>query len=149
VGLARGLRAWRDPKDGKWWRYRPYYDGLWFHRVIPDFIIQGGDPLSREGKAEGLGTGGPGYTIPDEASNGLKFDVPGRLTMANKGPGTNSAGSQFFITEARAPSLDGGYTIFGQCAPIDVVKAIARVPADAKTQKPTQPQLMKVRVYKK
>jgi cyclophilin family peptidyl-prolyl cis-trans isomerase len=149
VGLARGLRAWRDPSTGHFWRYKPYYEGLTFHRVIPGFVIQGGDPLSRDGaSAVALGTGGPGYTIPDEQS-GLRFDQPGRLAMANKGPGTNSAGSQFFITEVETPSLDRGYAVFGQCGPLDVVQKIARLPADPQTGRPTQPAVMKVRIYKK
>jgi peptidyl-prolyl cis-trans isomerase A (cyclophilin A) len=148
VGLARGTRAWRDPATGRWWRYRPFYDGLTFHRVIPGFMIQGGDPLSRDPAAPGQGTGGPGYTLPDEVALGLRFDGPGRLAMANRGPGTATAGSQFFITEAVTKHLDGGYTIFGQCEPVDVIKAIARVPADG-ASKPVDPQLMKVRVYRK
>jgi peptidyl-prolyl cis-trans isomerase A (cyclophilin A) len=146
VGLARGLRAWRDPSTGRFVRYRAYYDGLAFHRVIPEFIIQGGDPLSRDWGHAALGTGGPGYTIPDEAQNGLRFDGPGKLAMANKAPGTNSAGSQFFITEKAAPQLDGGYTIFGQCGPVDVVKAAARVPASGPGHRPDVPLLMKVTI---
>ena len=144
VGLARGLRAWKDAKTGRWVRYRAYYDGLAFHRVIPGFIVQGGDPLSRDWANATLGTGGPGYTIVDEIGNGLRFDQPGRLAMANKGPATASAGSQFFVAEVRAPQLDGGYTIFGQCGPIDTIKAIARVPASAQTNKPDMPLTMKV-----
>jgi peptidyl-prolyl cis-trans isomerase A (cyclophilin A) len=146
IGLARGLRAWKDPQTSRWVRYRAYYDGLAFHRVIPGFIIQGGDPQSRDWTNASLGTGGPGYTIPDETQNGLRFDGPGKLAMANRGPGSNSAGSQFFITEVRAPQLDGGYTIFGQCGPVDVIKAAARVPASASTNKPDMPLAMKVTI---
>ena len=148
VGLARGLRAWKDPRTGHWVRYRAYYDGLAFHRVIPSFIVQGGDPLSRDWTASGIGTGGPGYTIPDETGNGLRFDVPGRLAMANRGPGTATVGSQFFINEVRTPQLDGGYTVFGQCGPVDVVGKIARVPSSAQTNKPDMPLTMKVVIHR-
>jgi peptidyl-prolyl cis-trans isomerase A (cyclophilin A) len=117
VGLARGLRPWKDPKSGKWVK-KPLYDGLIFHRVIPGFMIQGGDPL-------GTGTGNPGYRFADEFSPDLKFDKPGLLAMANAGPATN--GSQFFITEGTPEHLTGRHTIFGLCEPLSLVSKITGV----------------------
>ena len=124
VGLARGAKAWTDPTTKQKVSGKPYYDGTTFHRVIPGFMIQGGDPL-------GTGMGDAGYLFKDEFDPDLNFDVAGRLAMANSGPDTN--GSQFFITEAPQPSLDQHYTIFGQCddASVWVVKAIARVNRDS------------------
>jgi peptidyl-prolyl cis-trans isomerase A (cyclophilin A) len=119
VGLATGHRAWLDPRTGQI-EQRPYYDGLTFHRVIPGFVIQGGDPL-------GNGIGGPGYEFADEIVSGAKFR-PGDLAMANAGPNTN--GSQFFITDGSTPWLDGHYTIFGHCEDRDVIHRIASVPAE-------------------
>jgi peptidyl-prolyl cis-trans isomerase A (cyclophilin A) len=119
VGLARGRRAWRDPAAEKWVKRR-FYDGLLFHRVIDNFVIQGGDPL-------GTGFGGPGYKFINEEA-GLTH-VPGTLAYANSDPDTN--GSQFYITEEAEPGLDGGYTIFGVCAPLDVIATLTAVPVDA------------------
>jgi peptidyl-prolyl cis-trans isomerase A (cyclophilin A) len=107
-----------DPKTGAWTK-RAFYDGLVFHRVIPDFMVQGGDP-------KGNGTGDPGYMFGDEFDDSLKMDKAGILAMANRGPGTN--GSQFFITEKAAPWLTGRHTIFGQCEPTDLVTKITHVP---------------------
>ena len=135
VGLAQGTKEWTDPGTKQKVQGKAYYDGTTFHRVIPEFMIQGGDPL-------GTGEGDPGYMFRDEFDPALNFDVPGRLAMANSGPNTN--GSQFFITEAPADYLDQKYTIFGQCddASVWVVKAIARVNRDSK-DKPIEPVVLK------
>jgi peptidyl-prolyl cis-trans isomerase A (cyclophilin A) len=117
VGLAEGKQEWTDPRSGQKSKAR-LYDGTSFHRVIPQFMIQGGDPL-------GTGTGGPGYRFEDEFQSGRKFDKPGLLAMANAGPGTN--GSQFFITEVATPHLNNKHTIFGEVVKgLDLVPQIAR-----------------------
>jgi peptidyl-prolyl cis-trans isomerase A (cyclophilin A) len=122
VGLATGSRSWRNPGSGATER-RPLYEGTIFHRVIPNFMIQGGDPL-------GTGRGGPGYQFEDEVGGPHRFDRPGYLAMANAGPNTN--GSQFFITHAPTPWLDGKHTIFGEVVQgKEVVDAIATADRDA------------------
>ncbi|HEU0034469.1 MAG TPA: peptidylprolyl isomerase [Kofleriaceae bacterium] len=136
VGLATGKKAWRNA-SGAVEKGKPYFDNLTFHRVIPGFMIQGGDPL-------GQGTGGPGYNFDDEFAQGLTMD-PGTLAMANAGPGTN--GSQFFIMEGSAPGLVGKHTIFGKCAEVEVVKKITAVPRDP-NDKPNEPVTMKITISK-
>lgn len=120
VGLARGTRPWKD--GGSWVKGHRFYDGLLFHRVIDDFVAQGGDPL-------GNGLGGPGYSFGNEVAG--ETHSPGTLAYANTGQ-PNSNGSQFYIVaEVAQPGLDGDYTIFGRCAPVDVVKAMTEVETDA------------------
>ena len=122
VDLATGGREWKDPRD-RMTKSAPLFDGTVFHRVIPDFMIQGGDP-------EGTGRGGPGYQFEDECPpGGPAFDKPGLLAMANAGPNTN--GSQFFFTVAPTPWLTGKHTIFGEVVDgMDVVEAISKVQTD-------------------
>src|SRR5713101_606561 len=124
IGLADGTKDWASPVTHAKKHGVPLYDGTIFHRVIPNFISQRGDPA-------GNGSGDPGYAFKNETSPDLKFDRPGRLAYANAGPDTN--GSQFFITEVPYPSLNGNYTIFGQCddATVALVKEIARMGRDA------------------
>ena len=129
VALARGTKAWKDPKTGQMVT-RPLYAGTIFHRVIPKFMIQGGDPA-------GTGMGDVGFTIPDEFSPNLKFDVPGRLAMANIGQ-PHTGGCQFFITLVPTPHLNGKHTIFGQVIEgQDLVTKIVNVPT--KAEKPLTP----------
>jgi peptidyl-prolyl cis-trans isomerase A (cyclophilin A) len=131
IGLAEGTKDWTDPFTGKKVHGQKFYDGTSFHRVIPSFMIQGGD-------RKGDGTGDAGYYFPNEIDPDLTFDVPGRLAMANAGPDTN--GTQFFITEQAQPELDAKYTIFGQCDAHTVlmVASIARVERNAQ-DKPLTP----------
>jgi peptidyl-prolyl cis-trans isomerase A (cyclophilin A) len=131
VALAEGTKDWTDPNTGEKMHNKRFYDGTTFHRVIPGFMVQGGDK-------RGDGTGDAGFAFPNEVVHGLTFDVAGRLAMANAGPGTN--GTQFFITELPQPDLDGGYTIFGQCDAhsVLIVATIARVNRDS-SDKPTTP----------
>jgi peptidyl-prolyl cis-trans isomerase A (cyclophilin A) len=139
IGLAEGTKDWTDPATKKVQHHKRYYDGTIFHRVIPQFMIQGGDPT-------GVGTGDPGYVFEDEFDPVLNFDRPGRLAMANSGPNTN--GSQFFITEQAGDFLDQHYTLFGQCddASVEVVKAIARVERDSNDRPLSPVTLNKVRI---
>jgi peptidyl-prolyl cis-trans isomerase A (cyclophilin A) len=122
ISLATGVKEWTDPKTGKKVTGQKLYDSTIFHRVIPEFMIQGGDPLGR-------GTGGPGYRFECETKDSDRFDRPGILAMANAGKNTN--GSQFFITVKPTPWLNGNHTIFGHVTEgMDVVEQISRVPRD-------------------
>ena len=132
IGLASGTKDWKNPVSGATKHGVPLYDGTIFHRVIPGFMIQGGDPA-------GNSSGDPGYKFKNETSPDLLFDQPGRLAYANAGPNTN--GSQFFITEVATPHLNGGYTIFGQCdePTVALVKQIAHMATDPTNDKPFRP----------
>ncbi|MGA8186126.1 MAG: peptidylprolyl isomerase [Terriglobia bacterium] len=133
VGLAQGTKEFADPKTGATVK-RPFYDGLIFHRVMPNFMIQGGCPLS-------TGTGGPGYQFEDEFTPELRFDQVGKLAMANAGPGTN--GSQFFITVAPTPWLNDHHTIFGEVVQGQhVTTKISMVSRDGR-DKPLEPVVIK------
>ena len=133
VGLSEGTKPWLNPET-KQWSNTPLYQNVIFHRVIDGFMIQGGDPL-------GLGTGGPGYNFEDEIVPDLTFDGAGILAMANAGPGTN--GSQFFITLAPTPHLNGKHTIFGKVVSgMEVVEAIGATPTGA-SDKPVQDVVIK------
>ena len=136
IGLAEGTKDWTDPATHRKQHNKRYYDGTIFHRVIPEFMIQGGDPT-------GTGTGDPGWGFGLEVDPNLNFDVPGRLAMANTGQ-PNSNGSQFFVTEQAYDSLSQNYTIFGQCdeSSVLVVKTIARVERDGQ-DKPVTPVVLK------
>jgi len=122
VGLATGKRTWTDPETNQK-RNDPFYDGVIFHRVIPGFMIQGGDRT-------GTGRGGPGYRFDDEFHAELRHDGPGVLSMANAGPNTN--GSQFFLTVAATPHLDDRHAVFGRVVEgMEVAQAIAAAPRNA------------------
>ncbi len=137
VGLATGTKEFTDPSSRQTVA-QPFYDGLTFHRVIPNFMIQGGCPL-------GNGRGGPGYQFEDEFASEVRFDRAGRLAMANAGPNTN--GSQFFITVAPTPWLNDHHTIFGQVVEGEhVVNQIALVPRDRQDRPRTPVVIHRVRI---
>ncbi len=140
TALARGGKAWTDPKTNQKVT-RPLYSGTIFHRVIPGFMIQGGDPT-------GTGMGDGGLTpIPDEFHPSLHFDKPGRLAMANAGPRTGTC--QFFITEAATPHLDGKHTIFGQVIEgQDLVTKIANVPRGPDDKPKTPVRIVNIRIQR-
>ncbi len=133
--LADGTEPWRDPRTGKTVS-RPLYDGVVFHRVVPGYYVQTGDPA-------GTGEGDPAVPVPDEIVPGLRFDRPGLLGMASWGPGTSQ--TQFFITLSPQPDLDGQHTLFGEVVEgLDAAKAISRVPRDEKNgDRPLDPPVLK------
>jgi peptidyl-prolyl cis-trans isomerase A (cyclophilin A) len=134
VGLAEGKKPWRDPRTTQMVR-RPYFNNLTFHRIIPGFMIQGGDP-------EGTGSGGPGFTFADEFSPTLRHSKAGILSMANRGPNTN--GGQFFITLAPTSHLDGRHSVFGEVVEgMDTLMAIGNVPTSKPANAPIKPVVMK------
>jgi peptidyl-prolyl cis-trans isomerase A (cyclophilin A) len=136
-GLATGTKPWTDPSTGKT-RHAPLYSGTTFHRVIPGFMIQGGDPL-------GTGEGDPGYKFDDEIPPNRDFAKAGVLAMANAGPNTN--GCQFFITVAPAPHLNGNYSIFGEVVSgQEVADAIAQVPRDAQDKPLTPVKILRISI---
>jgi peptidyl-prolyl cis-trans isomerase A (cyclophilin A) len=135
IGLARGLRPWVDTVASAWVKRR-YYDGLIYHRIIDDFMAQGGDPL-------GTGLGGPGYQINDEIFADLLF-TPGTLSYANSGPNTN--GSQYFITEVATDWLDGDFTLLGQCEPMAVIEMLTAVETDAADVPLTETRMQRVEI---
>ncbi len=141
LDLAEGKKDWTDPTTHKVMHHKPLYNGTTFHRVIPTFMAQGGDPT-------GTGMGDAGFYFNNEPTPNLTFNVPGRLAMANSGPNTNS--SQFFITEVPVPELNGGYNLFGQCDDdgVAVVQAITHVERDSQDKPLTPVVLQKVTVVR-
>lgn len=140
VGLAEGTIEWTHPET-KEKKTAPYYNGTIFHRIIPNFMVQGGD-------ITGTGTGGPGYRFADEIHPELKHTKPGMLSMANAGPNTN--GSQFFITTVPTPWLDGRHAIFGEVVEgYDIVESMSKVSRDSRDKPREDIVLQKVTIEKK
>jgi peptidyl-prolyl cis-trans isomerase A (cyclophilin A) len=148
VGLARGLRPYQDPQTKQWIR-RPLFDGNFVHRVVPDALIQAGDPsCTGDHTCHGVpGFGEPGYRLPDELRPELRFERGGVLAMADRGPGT--AGSQFFITAAEAPWLNGAHTIFGACEPLELIKQLSRASSGQRDVPKTPLAIKKVTITRK
>jgi peptidyl-prolyl cis-trans isomerase A (cyclophilin A) len=139
VGLALGTKSYVDPKTGKP-SNEPYYNGTQFHRVIPRFMVQGGDPTA-------TGTGGPGFRFKDEFHPKLRHTGPGVLSMANAGPNTN--GSQFFITEVATPHLDNRHSVFGRVVKgVELIAKITGVPRDGRDKPRTPVVLEAVEIYR-
>ncbi|MEZ4372949.1 MAG: peptidylprolyl isomerase [Polyangiaceae bacterium] len=147
VGLATGAIAWKDA-NGQNMQGTPLYDGVRFHRVIPNFMIQCGDPLSRDpANANRWGTGNPGYKFQDEFHPELRHNKPGVLSMANSGPNTN--GAQWFITEVPTPHLDNRHSVFGHVvAGMDVVLKIANVRTGARDRPQEDQVLSKLEIFR-
>jgi len=139
VGLSRGSKEWQDPVSGRWQKRALYHDVI-CHRVIPDFMVQCGDPT-------GQGRGGPGYTFADEINPDVHFDRAGLIAMANRGPNTN--GSQFFLTDGPATHIDGKHTIFGEVIKgADIVSKIARVPVGASHRPTSEVVIKNIEIFK-
>lgn len=151
VGLAQGKIDWEDSTRNKVMKSTPLYDGVRFHRVIPDFMIQCGDPLTRSTEDKWKmrwGTGGPGYRFSDEFHPELRHRGAGILSMANAGPGTN--GSQWFITEGDTPHLDNRHTVFGRVVEgLDIVNKIANVATTPRDCPLVDVVLSKVEIFRK
>lgn len=141
VGLATGKKDWIDPQTDELRQGEPFYDGVEFHRVIPNFLIQAGDRT-------GSGSSGPGYTISDEFHPELRHNEAGVLSMANKGK-PDSGGSQWFITEAPIPHLDKRHSVFGQCGDLEVIKKIARVPTGPQNRPKDPPSIEEISFSRK